>query len=295
MSREATACLADASYVKPAVRPLVTEPVLNSQAKSGVRIFSVVALAALAAASGSFGRRARASLSCITDAYRSGVAAIPTANEILQKYLDATGGSKAWEKIYSRVSQGNVVIPSMNLIGTAEMFEGAPDRALVKIVISDSTFLEGFDGKVAWSSDPKQGVREQTGAQVAETRRASDFRFPLDFRKLYAKISAPTATTMDNRAVYVIEAIPTGSEKPDRAYFDAQTGFLVRMVTQHHNDDGTVEPFEEDFSDYRPVDGVKIPFEIHQAGSQVDFTILIKNVRQNVSLDDTRFSKPVAQ
>jgi len=258
-----------------------------------VRIFIVVALASFALVSASFGQRAL--FLSNADAHRSDAAVSPSAKDILNKYLDATGGSKAWKKIYSRVSQGNVVIPSMNLIGTAEMFEGAPDRALVKIVLFDSTFLEGFDGKVAWSSDPKQGVREQTGAQVAETRRASDFRFPLDFRKLYSKISAPTSATMDNRAVYVIEATPSDSDKPDRAYFDAQTGFLVRMVTQHHNDNGTVEPFEEDFSDYRAVDGVKIPFKIHQSGAEVDFIILIKSVRQNIPLDDTRFSKPVTQ
>ncbi|HEX5423149.1 MAG TPA: hypothetical protein VFW94_06325 [Candidatus Acidoferrales bacterium] len=268
---------------------------MTSRATYTTRIFSAVALLSIALSVDSFGWPVTASLSAHAHAHRSVAAAIPDADEILNKYLDATGGSEAWKKIYSRVSQGNVIIPSMNLIGTAEMFEGAPDRALVKITVSDSTFLEGFDGKIAWSSDPKQGVREQTGAQVAETRRASDFRFPLDFRKLYPRIAAPTATTLDNRSVYVIDAIPPGSEKPDRAYFDAQTGFLVRIVTQHHNDDGTVEPFEEDFSDYRAVDGVKIPFKIHQTGAQVDFTILIKSVRQNVPLDDTRFLKPVAQ
>ena len=259
-----------------------------------MRNLSAVALLSFALSVGSFGQPATPS-SRNAHAHRPGTAAIPNANEILNKYLNATGGSKAWKKIYSRISQGSVIIPSMNLIGTAELFEGAPDRALVKITVSNSTFLEGFDGKVGWSSDPKAGVREQTGAQVAETRRASDFRFPLDFRKLYPKIEAPTVTTIDNRPVYAIDATPPGSEKPDRAYFDAQTGFLVRMVTQHHNDDGTVEPFQEDFCDYRAVDGVKIPFNIHQAGAEVDFTISIKSVRQNVPLDDTRFSKPVAQ
>ncbi|MGH9736231.1 MAG: hypothetical protein ACRD8A_16790 [Candidatus Acidiferrales bacterium] len=268
---------------------------MNSTAKYAMRIFSAVVLLSLALSVSSFGRPATRPVSGNAHAHRSAVAAIPAANEVLNKYLDATGGGKAWAKLYSRISQGNVIIPSMNLIGTAEMFEGAPDRALVKITVSDSTFLEGFDGKVGWSSDPKQGVREQTGAQVAETRRASDFRFPLDFRKLYPRIAVPIATAIDNQSVYVIDATPPDGEKPDRAYFDAQTGFLVRMVTQHHNDDGTVEPFEEDFSDYRAVDGVKIPFQIHQAGAQVDFTILIKSVRQNVPLDDTRFSKPVAQ
>lgn len=225
----------------------------------------------------------------------SAAASAPSAQDILQKYLDATGGRKAWNAVHSRVSQGNVIIPGMNLIGTAQMFEEAPDRALVKIVVAGSTFLEGFDGNVAWSSDPKQGLRQQAGAQIDETRRESDFRFPVDFLRLYPTLSTPAATTIDDRAVYVIDATPPGAAQPDRAYFDAQSGLLVRMVTQHHNDDGSTEPFREDFSDYRAVDGVKIPFTIHQTGAQVDFTIQIKNVQQNVPVDDTRFTKPVAQ
>lgn len=266
---------------------------IRSTRARGISVFAALWLAGVACASAQTGTKFAGDGAHGHGARVPG--AVPSAQQILTKYLDATGGPKAWEKVHSRVSQGNVVIPSMNLIGTAEMFEEAPDRALVKIVISGSTFLEGFDGKIAWSSDPRQGLREQTGAEAAETRRASDFRFPLDFRKLYPKISAPAAATIDNRAAYVIEASPPGSETSDRAYFDAQSGLLVRMVTQHHNNDGTVEPFEQDFSDYRDVDGVKIPFTIHQTGAQVDFTIRIKNVRQNVPVDDTRFSKPVAQ
>jgi len=225
----------------------------------------------------------------------SAAVAVPSTKQILKKYLDATGGRAAWEKIDSRVSQGTVEIPAMNLTGTAEMYEKAPDLALVKIVLSDSVFQEGFDGKVAWSSDPKNGVREQTGAQLEETRRESDFRFPADFRKLYPKVSAARAGTIGERPVYVIEATPRDGGKPDEAYFDADSGLLVRLVTQHHADDGTVEPFQQDFSDYRAVDGVKIPFVIHQSGKQVDFTIRVQKVSRNVPVDVRQFSKPVAQ
>ncbi len=279
------------------IQPFGTEPAtVNSSTNLRGTTVGVLVAISLALAAVAFGQSSSLLDRPATHADRSGRAdAIPSANAILKKYLKATGGRKAWEKIHSRRSQGNVIIPSMNLIGSAEMLEEAPDRALVKIVVAGSTFLEGFDGSVAWSSDPKQGVREQTGAQMAETRRESDFRFPLDFRKVYPKVSAPTATAIDNRAVYAIDATPPGGEKPDRAYFDAQTGLLVRMITQHHDDDGTIEPFQQDLSDYRVVDGVEIPFTIHQTGAQVDFTIEIKNVHQNVPVDDTLFSKPVAQ
>jgi hypothetical protein len=220
---------------------------------------------------------------------------VPGADQILKKYLAATGGRAAWEKLHSRVSKGTVEVPSMNLSGTAEMYEEAPDRALVKIVISGSEFLEGFDGTVGWSSDPKDGLQEQKGDQLAETKRESDFRYPLDLRKLYARFVVAGEENIGGHSTYLVEATPPGGGEPDCAYFDENTGLLVRMVTQHHNDDGSVEPFQEDFADYREVDGVRIPFSIHQASSQVDFTISVDEVRQNVEIGGVRFSKPVVQ
>ena len=267
---------------------------MNSGTNQAVRILSLIATASLALAGSALGwaaarpaeTRARAKSVAAT-------AAVPSTKKILRKYLNATGGRKAWERVHSRVSQGTVAVPSMDLAGTALMFEEAPDRALVKIVISGSTFLEGFDGRVAWSSDPKDGLRRQTGAQLAETRRESDFRFPADFRKIYATVSAPTRASIGQQAVYVVDATPAEGGQPDRAYFDAQTGLLVRLVTQHHEDDGCVEPFEHDFSDYRAVDVIKFPFAIHQSGAQVDFTIRLQTVRQNVPVNDSQFSEPV--
>jgi hypothetical protein len=253
-------------------------------------LFAATSVALACAAFGQAGPRGADAPSRKSSAH----VALPSADQILRKFLDATGGRGAWKKMHSRLSRGTVVIPGMNLSGTAEMYEKEPNLALVEITVSGSEFLEGFDGKVAWTSDPKDGLREQTGAQLAETRRASDFRFPLDFRKLYPTVSAPRAGQIGERSVYIIDATPAGGGQPDRAYFDSQTGLLLRLVTQHHSEDGSVEPFEQDFSDYRAVEGVQIPFTLHQSGPQVDFTIQLRNVEANVPLDDARFSKPVA-
>lgn len=266
---------------------------MNSSANRSIRFFCGVAVTALVLASPVLPQsdpRAADSARKVT-----ATVAVPSADQILHKFLDATGGRAAWEKLHSRVSEGTVEIPAMNLSGAAEMYEKAPDLALVKVSVSGSVFSEGFDGKVAWSNDPRDGLHEQTGAQLAETRRQSDFRFPLDFQKLYPTLSAPKTGQIGGRSVYIIDATPAEGGPPDQASFDAQTGYLVRMVTQHHNDDGSIAPIEEDFSDYRAVDDVKIPFNLHQSGSEVDFTIQLENVRQNVPVDDTRFSKPVAQ
>lgn len=220
---------------------------------------------------------------------------IPSVDQILTKYVEASGGRAAWEKLSSRVSKGTVEVPAMNLSGMVEMWEKAPNRLLVAVTVSGAIFAQGFDGTIGWSEDPQSGLHEQTGAELAETKREADFYHPLNLRKLYSKLAVSGTEKIGDRSAYLVEATPPEGGEPDKIYFDEETGVIDRAVTQHHNPDGTVEPFQEDFENYRVVDGVKIPFTIHQSNSQAAFTIEISEVRHNVEIDDAKFSRPAVQ
>jgi hypothetical protein len=222
-------------------------------------------------------------------------AAAPTADQIVDKYIEASGGRAAWEKLNSRVSKGTITVPAANASGPVEIDEKAPNKLLVSVTISGSVFLQGFDGKVGWSEDPQNGLREQTGAELTEVKREADFYHPLDLRKLYATLAVAGTEKIGERTVYVVEARAPEGGSPDRIFFDAQTGLPVRVITQHHNFDGSVEDFQEDFGDYRTVDGVKIPFTVEQSDSQLAFSIRLEQVRHNVELKDSDFEKPAAQ
>jgi hypothetical protein len=221
--------------------------------------------------------------------------ALPTVDRILDRYMEASGGRAAWEKLNTRVSKGTVTVRAMNVSGPLEIDEKAPDKLLVTVTISGSVFLQGFDGTVGWSEDPQNGLREQTGAELAETKREADFYHPLDLRKLYTRISLAGTETIADRLAYLVEATPPEGGKPDRVYFDVRTGLPLRVITQHHNFDGSIEEFQEDFGDYRTVDGVKVPFAIEQSDSQVAFTIKLDEVRDNLELKDTEFARPAGQ
>src|SRR6202007_1848140 len=88
---------------------------------------------------------------------------VPSADQILDKYVEASGGRAAWRKLNSRVSKGTIEVPAMNLSGTVEMREKAPNRLIVTVTMSGAVFSQGFDGSAGWSSDPQNGLREQKG------------------------------------------------------------------------------------------------------------------------------------
>lgn len=219
---------------------------------------------------------------------------LPSADKILDKYLEASGGRVSWQKLNSRESKGVVDVPAMNASGTVEVYEKAPAKVLVTITISGATFSQGYDGKVGWSNDPQNGLREQAGDELAEARRDADFYHPLDMHSLYSKFKVTGTEDIDGQKAYVVEATPAEGGDPDKLYFATDTGLLVRGITQHHSPEG-VSPIQEDFRDYRTVDGITVPFQIHQTSGELDFTIRVDEMHHNVAIDDSKFSKPAVQ
>jgi len=78
---------------------------------------------------------------------------------------------------------------------------------------------------------------------------------------------------------------------PVRLYFDAKTGLLVRMVRLANTAVGR-NPTQIDYADYREVDGVKMPFRWTLSRPNGRFTIQLSEVKQNVPIEDSRFTKP---
>jgi zinc protease len=223
----------------------------------------------------------------------SPAAPLPSVDQILNHYLNAAGGRSAWLRLMSRVTTGTIEIPSANLSGTLELREKAPDRVLSVIRISGALFRQGFDGTVGWTDDPQNGLRELSGAELSEARRDADFYHPLDLRKLYTKLTVTGTEKVDDRDAYRLEGTVADGD-PDEIYFDVVSGLPVRIISHRHSPQGVVD-FREDFDDYREVDGVKRAFTIRHTSGETVVTIRITEVRHNVLLDDSDFSKPAAQ
>jgi hypothetical protein len=77
-----------------------------------------------------------------------------------------------------------------------------------------------------------------------------------------------------------------------RLFIDAETYLIAKTVaTIDAPQVGTIEQTLA-LSDYRDVDGVKVPYKIRSSNQFQDVTITVTNVVQNSPIDDQIFSKP---
>jgi outer membrane lipoprotein-sorting protein len=221
-------------------------------------------------------------------------AAMPTAEQIIDKYVQAIGGKAAIEKQTSRVSKGSFELPAFGASGTFEATEKAPNKGLTVINVEGfGVVQEGFDGKVAWGQDPQSGLREKSGPELAAAKLDAEFHKPIKVKQLYPKIVVKGKDKVADHEVYVVEATPVESAV-ETWYFDTQSGLMLRQDAVREGPQGRQE-IQTYLDDYKEVDGVKLPFSIRQVTPAFTINITIKEVKHNVPVDDAKFAKPAAQ
>jgi hypothetical protein len=221
-------------------------------------------------------------------------AAEPTVDQILDRYVEATGGRQAVEKITSRVAKGTFELSTMGLKGEIEVYAKAPNKTLrIQHLSGVGEILDGYDGKIGWSQNPMIGLREKTGAELAAIARSSDIHAPIKTRQLYSKLEFKGKEKVGNRETYVILATPAEGA-PVKMYFDTQTGLMARVDTDVETPEGQFH-VETTADDYREVDGVKIAFTMRQESSVSSAVIKLTDVKHNVAIDDSKFNKPSGQ
>jgi hypothetical protein len=216
-----------------------------------------------------------------------------TAEQILDKAVDMSGGRAAYEKHSSLVLKGNFSIPAQSLSGTIEVFSKAPNMTYARTTIPGIiTQTEVFDGTNGWSKDSMTGLRTKTASELAVARRSSVFNADLKWRELWKGVELVGRNKVGERDAYVVKFIPKDGEGSAQTnYYDAESFLLLRSDLVQESPMGTM-PVTTLFSDYRPVGGIKTPFSIEYQTSLMTMTMTVTEVNYDVAIEDSMFVKP---
>src|SRR5439155_11184463 len=97
----------------------------------------------------------------------------------------------------------------------------------------------------------------------------------------------------DDDDVLVVEGTSTGQAQV-KLYFNKESGLLMRMVRYTNTLVGTIVT-QVDYSDYRTVSGVKMPFKWITTWVDGQSTTQLSDVQANAPIDAVRFAKPDAK
>lgn len=217
--------------------------------------------------------------------------ALPSGEQLLNKYLGSIGGGEALHKITSRVQKG-----TLSAFGgqqfPMEIYAKAPDKRLSIMHLQNGESVTAFDGKQGWLSVPGH-VHMMSASENDAASIDANLYFAADVKKAYEKFSVSRGEKIDGHETYLVIGQSEG-KPPLRLYLDKESGLLLRLIRYAETPLGR-NPTQIDYSDYRDANGVRIPFRWTLARPGNRFTIQVEQVQQNVPVDDGKFFAPPSQ
>lgn len=210
---------------------------------------------------------------------------LPTATEVVQRYIEALGGRAAIESLTTRVCIGRIIqdlswaTPPYEVIPFAA-YAAIPGRVLIVEHKTDGTRCEGSEGEVTWVQDAT-GVTLKDEPFHSKTAWLVDPQNALRMGEYFPDLEVVSERAIDDRWVYVVE-----SSKLDPTHyalsFDVETGLLVGIGYYWY------------LRDYREVDGVKFPHHVMMSRKGGSTTFVFDLVDHNLPLEETLFSVPTS-
>jgi hypothetical protein len=212
----------------------------------------------------------------------------PAADELFERYLKAVGGAAAVDKVTSRVMKGTITFGDSNV--PIEIYAKAPDERASFTHTPHGESITAFNGHEGWLGMPGHAAREMHGPDIDGASIDADLQFPAHLKEMFSKVEVQGTEKVGDHDAYVVVGQRAG-KTPLQLYFDKQSGLLVRLVRFGETPLGRL-PTQIDYADYKETGGVKIPLRWTLARPGGRFTIQVSEVKQNVPVDDAKFSKP---
>lgn len=222
-------------------------------------------------------------------------AAVPskaqTADEIVNKFIKAIGGKDAIKSVKTVYEEGSLDVmgneaPSTTIIADGKGFKSTVD-------FNGQQIVQVVTDKGGWMINPMMGQTTATAMpaeQLKATRYQMDIGGPLlDYAAKGTKLELLGKDTANGGPVYKLK-ITTKDSIIMTLFMDANTGYLVRMLTPIPGQDGDVTV---NLSDYRKVEGgFTMPYAQQLILPQITINMTTKKVEINKPVDPSIFDMP---
>lgn len=216
---------------------------------------------------------------------------LPTIDAVFDSYVNAIGGREALEKLKSRVIRGRLELPGVTSWAQLNIYAKAPNKALTVMNVQPMGEVKhGYDGHTAWDVGYSFGTQSLTGASLAGFSIEPDFHRDLKLRELYPGIKVLGIVKDSDREFYLLEGYARGGGH-EYLYFETKSGLMTGRDLTEQTSQGPVRVSMR-YSDWREVNGVKLPFKITQSIPNLKFTFTVTEIKHNLPVDDYLFEKP---
>lgn len=212
-----------------------------------------------------------------------------TADEIIAKHLEASGGEAAMRSVKTLVMKGSMFMQGMPL--DIQMFMVPPTKSFIKVSMNNMMVGGGgTNGTQAWASQVDQTMAmhtyQLTGEEKDEADKQSDQFVFLDYKKKGATAKNLGEDVVKGAKAYKVQYV-TGMRDTTLYFFDAATFYLLREKSSSTS---------QSFSKHKAVNGIVFPFSIQSQleanGQTMQQMITVDSIAVNAPIDEALFVMP---
>lgn len=224
---------------------------------------------------------------------KADAAALPPAQSIIDRHIQAIGGRAALKAHNSVNVKGSMTVPANGMSATLEVFAARPNKLLSKTTLEGiGEISEGFDGKVAWSMNPMTGPMIASGDELAQKALDADFEGALGIASRYESMKTVEKTTFEGRPVYKLALTRKIGGGDDIEFYDVETGLKAGAIIERKNPMGTVS-VTSSVSEYKKFGDLLHPTVLKQTASGVQFIMTFTSIEYD-KVDSSVFDLPAA-
>ncbi len=219
-------------------------------------------------------------------------AELPTAEQVLGRYVEATGGAAAYQGVKSQRTRGSLEFKSMGLKATVQTFIALPGNSATVIELSGmGQIRQGVSNGIAWELSPMQGARIVDGQEKEMMMRMTRLDAPIRWQELYKNVRVEAIEEFDGISCYKVVSEPVTGGKPETSWYDKETGLLRRSLLTITSPMGEM-PLESRMDDYRQVGAFRVPFKITQKAGPQEIETMMDEIEWNVEPPGGQFDLP---
>ncbi len=211
--------------------------------------------------------------------------------EIMNQYVEATGGLAAYDKIHNRYTEATLDLAEMGIKLNVKIWSEKPDKYCS--IASSPAIGEterASDGNVYWEKSVMTGPRILEGDELEEAKEEALFDKYAYWRDVYEKANYDGEDSVEGKLCDKV-VLTNKNGKEQTLFFDKDNHLLVRVKSTIQSQMGII-PVDMYLDDYRKVDGLTMPFKAHVVVMGQNRVVATDSVAQNIEIPDSIFAVP---
>lgn len=143
---------------------------------------------------------------------------IPTARQVIDRYVELAGGKTNFQKIDSVMLKARTEIGGQNIGGKMTLATAKPNKLLLTVDLGGIAVRSGFDGTNGWQMNPLTGPTVMEGAELRDMGSQADFFAILHEDKNYKSMTNLGKVDFQGEPCYKLQLIDTNGVEVTEFY-----------------------------------------------------------------------------